>query len=110
MISVTNDVRARFIDAEHHKRAFSFRKRIAVEEGANDVPHQREISGVAGELHFLLHRPHEAGTYTPPRASPQPKRVDSAVNRVFYSAHAEIVCRPSPARPVRLRTAADDCL
>src|ERR1700746_3094228 len=50
IVSVTNDVRASFIDPEHHQRSLFFRERMAGQKFAHEVAHQREVRGVAGEL------------------------------------------------------------
>src|SRR5437868_1676123 len=50
IVGVTNHVRASFVDPEHHQRSLFFRERMTRQKFADEVPHQREVRGVAGEL------------------------------------------------------------
>jgi len=54
LIGVTDDVRARLVHPQHHQHSLLLRKRIAIEKIANDISHQRQITGVAAKLDFLL--------------------------------------------------------
>src|ERR1700736_407028 len=57
-VSVTNDVGAGFIDAEHDEHAFLFGKGIVVEKFSHMLAHQSEIGRMAAELELpFLHRP-----------------------------------------------------
>jgi hypothetical protein len=56
-IRVPNDVRARFIHAEHHQQSLLFRERIAVQEIPNAFPQQREVRSVTAKFDFApFHR------------------------------------------------------
>jgi hypothetical protein len=56
-IRVTDDVRARFVHAEHHQQPFLFREWIAVKEIAHTFPQQRQVRSVTAEFDFrFLHR------------------------------------------------------
>jgi hypothetical protein len=62
-VSVSNNIRARFIHTQHHQRAIALRDGHIVEKMAHKIAHQREVAGMAGKLELpLFHfRPHHAG-------------------------------------------------
>jgi len=62
-VSVSNNIRARFIHTQHHQRAIALRDGHIVEKMAHEIAHQREVAGMAGELElpFFHFRPHHAG-------------------------------------------------
>jgi hypothetical protein len=62
-VSVSDDIRTRFIHTQHHQSPFPFRNGHTVKKMAHEIAHQREVAGVARklELPFFHFRPHHAG-------------------------------------------------
>ena len=63
LVSVSNNIRARFIHTQHHQSAIPFRNGHTIKKMAHETAHQREVAGMAGklELPFFHFRPHHAG-------------------------------------------------
>ena len=55
LVSVADDVRAGFIEAEHDEVLFHFAEIQRAQELAHEVAHEAEICGMAGKFDFALH-------------------------------------------------------
>src|ERR1700730_17679419 len=86
IVSVTNDVGASLIDPEHHQCSLFFRERMARQKFAHEVPHQREVRGVAGELELSsFHWPTETRAQLGAQSSPDPKPIGHCPKAVVQS-------------------------
>ena len=54
MIGVPNNIRARFVYSQHHEHPFPFGKRIRLQEFSDQLPHRRQVAGVAGKFDLLF--------------------------------------------------------
>src|ERR1700719_1497800 len=86
IVSVTNDVGASLIDPEHHECSLFLRERMARQKFAHEVPHQRKVRGVAGELELSsFHWPTQTRAHLGAQSSADPKPIGHCAKAVVQS-------------------------